>query len=122
VKCPATPCRARSNWAAARRTLAEYLDALRALHSDRPALRLPLPGPLVRIAAGLCDLLHLSPLSMSLLELMRRDSLPRENLLQALIGRAPAPVGGRAQARAKRAYAFSAMPTGHETPVPPSPQ
>ena len=26
---------------------------------------------------------------------LRRDNLPRENLLQALIGRAPAPVGGR---------------------------
>lgn len=80
----------------ARRTLAEYLDALRALHSDRPALQLALPFPLVRIAAGLCDLLHLSPLSGSVLELLRRDSVPHENLLQALIGRAPAPVGGRA--------------------------
>lgn len=77
----------------ARRTLAEYLDALRALHSDRPALQLALPSPLVRIAAGLCDLLHLSPLSGSVLELLRRDSVPHENLLQALIGRAPAPVG-----------------------------
>lgn len=106
----------------ARRTLAEYLDALRALRSDRPALQLALPAPLVRIAAGLCDLLHLSPLSGSLLELLRRDNVPHENLLQALIGRAPASVGGRARARVKRAYAFSAMPTGHETPVPPSPQ
>jgi len=77
----------------ARRTLADYLDNLRALRADRPALRLPLPGPLVRIAAGLCDLLHLSPLSASMLELLRRDNLPHENMLQALIGRAPAPVG-----------------------------
>lgn len=76
-----------------RRTLADYLDTLRAPHADRPALQLPLPGPLVRIAAGLCDLLHLSPLSASMLELLRRDNLPRENLLQALIARAPAPVG-----------------------------
>jgi len=76
-----------------RRTLADHLDTLRALDADRPALQLPLPGPLVRIAAGLCDLLHLSPLSGSVLELLRRDNLPRENLLQALIGRAPAPVG-----------------------------
>jgi len=79
----------------ARCTLADYLDSLRALRADRPALQLALPGPLVRIAAGLCDLLHLSPLSGSVLELLRRDNLPRENLLQALIGRAPAPVGGR---------------------------
>lgn len=104
-----------------RRTLADYLDTLRAMHTDRPALQLPLPGPLARIAAGLCDLLHLSPLSASVLELLRRDNLPQENMLQALIGRGPAPVGGRAPAR-ERAYAFTAMPTGHETPVPPSPQ
>jgi uncharacterized protein YbjT (DUF2867 family) len=104
-----------------RRTLADHLDTLRALDAGRPALQLPLPGPLVRIAAGLCDLLHLSPLSGSVLELLRRDNLPRENLLQALIGRAPAPVGGRAPAR-ERAYAFTATPIGHETPVPPSPQ
>jgi len=98
----------------ARRTLPDYLDALRALQTDRPALQLAIPAPLARIAAGLCDLLHLSPLSIGLLELVRRDSLPRDNLLQALIGRAPAPVG--------RAYAFTATPTGHATPVPPSPQ
>lgn len=106
----------------ARRTLADYLDALRAQHAQRPALQLALPGPLVRIAAGLCDLLRLSPLTGGLLELLRHDSVPRENLLQALIGRAPAPVGGRAPARVERAYAFTAIPTGHETPVPPSPQ
>lgn len=98
----------------ARRTLADYLDALRAAHGDRPAPQIPMPAPLARLAAHLCDLLHLSPLSGGLLELLRRDNLPRENLLQALIGRAPAPVG--------RAYAFAAMPTGHATPVPPSPQ
>ena len=98
----------------ARRTLPEYLDALAAAQGDGPALRVGVPAPLARIAAGLCDLLHVTPLSVGLLELLRRDNLPRENLLQALIGRAPAPVG--------RSYAFTAMPTGHATPVPPRPQ
>ncbi|MND00344.1 hypothetical protein D3C83_189230 [compost metagenome] len=60
------------------------------------------------------------------LELLWRDNLPRHNLLPALLGRAPLPVGrglpaGRPLA-ANSAYAFTAMPTGHETPVPPSPQ
>jgi uncharacterized protein YbjT (DUF2867 family) len=95
----------------ARRTLADYLDAVRALHADRPALQLPLPGPLARIAAGLCDLLHLSPLSSSLLELLRRDNLPRENLLQALIGRAPAQVGATAFLRGARAAVKSRLAT-----------
>jgi len=98
----------------ARRSLADYLDFLRSLEHPRPALQVSLPAPLVHLAARLCDLLHLTPLSMGLLELMRRDNLPGENLLQALIGRAPA--------QRRPAYAFAVMPTGHETPVPPSPQ
>ena len=77
----------------AKRTMAEYLGALRALHHDRPALRLPVPAFLARLGRQLCDLLHLSPLSGGTLELMRRDNLPRVNMLAALIGRAPAPVG-----------------------------
>jgi uncharacterized protein YbjT (DUF2867 family) len=98
----------------ARRTLPEYLDFLRSLEGKPPAVQLGVPAPLAWLAASLCDLLHLSPLSMSLLELLRRDHLPGENLLQALINRAPA--------QRRPAYAAAAMPTGHETPVPPSPQ
>ena len=107
---------------AAKRTLAEHLDALRAATGERPALRIPVPATLAYVACLLADTLHVSPFSRGLLALARRDNLPRENLLQALIGRAPAPVGGRAPATVRRAYAFMAMPTGHETPVPPSPQ
>lgn len=77
----------------AKRTMAEYLAALRALRSERPALRLPVPAFLARLGSHLCDLLHFSPFSYGHLELMRRDNLPRVNLLGALIGRAPAPVG-----------------------------
>jgi uncharacterized protein YbjT (DUF2867 family) len=78
------------------RTMAEHLAALRALTHERPALRLPVPALLARLGSHLCDLLHFSPFSYGHLELLRRDNVPRENLLQALIGRAPAPVGGRA--------------------------
>jgi len=104
----------------ARRTMAEHLDALRGARGDdpggHPALRVPVPAPLARLAAACCDLLHFSPLSSGTLELLRRDNLPARNLLPALLGRAPAPVGR------PPAYAFAPMPTGHETPVPPSPQ
>ncbi len=98
----------------ARRTLADYLDFLRSLEGRRPASQLPVPAPLARLAAFCCDMLHLSPLSLSLLELLQRDNLPGENLLQALINRAPS--------QRRPAYAAAAIPTGHETPVPPSPQ
>ena len=108
-----------------RRTMAEYLASMRALHSDRRALRVPVPRFLARLTAHLCDLAHFSPFSFGHLELLRRDNAPRPNLLPALLGRAPTPVGGHAPApvvgRAP-SYAFTAMPTGHETPVPPSPQ
>jgi len=76
-----------------RRTLAEHLEALRAATGNRPALRLPVPAPLAWLGAQVCDLLHLTPVSASQLELLRRDNLPRPNLLPALIGRAPTPVG-----------------------------
>ncbi|MFY9317486.1 MAG: NAD(P)H-binding protein, partial [Burkholderiales bacterium] len=74
-----------------KRTMAEYLAALRAVHGERRALRLPVPAPIARLGSHLCDLLHFSPFSYGHLELMRRDNLPRLNMLSALIGRAPAP-------------------------------
>lgn len=77
----------------AKRTMAEYLGALRALHSRRRALRLPVPALLARLCSHLCDLLHFSPFSYGHLELMRRDNLPQANMLSALIGRAATPVG-----------------------------
>ena len=104
----------------ARRTMAEHLDALRSAGGDElgghPALRVPIPAPLARLAAAACDLLHFSPLSAGTLELLRRDNVPARNRLAQLLGRAPAPVGRESR------YAFAALPTGHETPVPPSPQ
>jgi|CXWL01.1.fsa_nt_gi NADH dehydrogenase len=78
----------------AKRAMADYLASMRALHDDRPALRIPVPRFLARIAAHLCDVAHFSPFSFGHLELLRRDNLPRVNLLPALLGRAPLPVGG----------------------------
>jgi uncharacterized protein YbjT (DUF2867 family) len=77
----------------AKRTMPEYLAALRAAHRGHPALRLPVPALIARLGAHLCDLLHFSPYSYGHLELMRRDNLPRANMLSALIGRTPTPVG-----------------------------
>jgi uncharacterized protein YbjT (DUF2867 family) len=104
-----------------RRTLAEHLNALRHVAGGRRALRLPVPALLAQLGSHLCDLLHFSPFSYGHLELLRRDNAPRVNLLPALLGRAPRPVGSRST-EAVPAYAFTAVPTGQETPVPPSPQ
>jgi len=119
--------RGRSDWrevelgGSVERTMVEYLGALRALHDGRRALRIPVPAALARIASHACDLLHATPFSFGHLELMRRDNCPRENLLPALLGRAPTPVGCEPP-QLRPAYAFAAIPMGHETPVPPSPQ
>lgn len=75
------------------RTLAEHLAAMRALYSPRPALRLPIPDVLARIAAHACDLLHFTPLSFGHWELLQRDNRPRDNRLPLLLGRAPRIVG-----------------------------
>ncbi len=77
------------------RTLAEHLVAMRALHSARPALRLPIPDAFARIAAHVCDLLHLTPFSYGHWELLQRDNCPQHNRLQALLGRAPRAVGAQ---------------------------
>jgi len=74
------------------RGIAGYLAALRPA-SLRPAPVIPIPDLIVRAASHVFDLLHLSPLSFGHVELMRRDNVPRVNLLPALLGRKPAPVG-----------------------------
>ncbi|MGQ0512598.1 MAG: NAD-dependent epimerase/dehydratase family protein [Betaproteobacteria bacterium] len=99
----------------ARRTMAGHLAALRCGMGLKPAPVVPVPGALVRLAGLLCDLAHFSPLSYGAWELMRRDNVPKLNVLPALIRRVPAPVGVQPQAAADR-------PMGQEMPVPPSPQ
>jgi uncharacterized protein YbjT (DUF2867 family) len=89
-----------------RRTMADYLDALRSVPEGKlaghRALRIPVPAPLARLGSHICDLLHFSPYSYGHLELMRRDNMPRSNALAALLGRAPAPVGADLPARDSR--------------------
>jgi len=65
-------------------TIAEYMHALR----GRPALHIAAPAWLARLASHLCDVLHFSPYSYGHLELMRRDNVPRDNLLPLLLTRA----------------------------------
>jgi NADH dehydrogenase len=74
------------------RTTGEYLAALRPV-GLAPAVRIAIPAWMARVASHLCDLVHFSPFSFGHLELMRRDNAPRHNLLPALLGRAPTPVG-----------------------------
>lgn len=75
------------------RTLGEHFAALRALHSDIPARRIPLPDFATRLLAHACDVLHATPLSFGHWELLRHDNCPRENHLPALLGRTPREVG-----------------------------
>lgn len=73
-------------------TTGEYLAALRPA-GLAPAVRITVPVRIARLASHLCDLVHFSPFSYGHLELMRRDNAPRHNLLPALLGRAPTPLG-----------------------------
>ncbi|HEY0503586.1 MAG TPA: NAD(P)H-binding protein [Lysobacter sp.] len=75
------------------RTLAEQLAAMRALHTDKPALQLAIPAWLARLASHACDLLHVTPYSFGHWELLRRDNCPRHNRLSELLGRAPREIG-----------------------------
>lgn len=74
--------------------LADYLAALRRLHSPRRAWRVRIPGPIARLASHVCDLLHVTPFSFGHWELLRRDNVPRHNALPELLGRAPRSVIG----------------------------
>jgi NADH dehydrogenase len=93
-------------------TIAEYLEALRPAGRPR-ALRVTIPAWLARVASHLCDLAHFSPFSYGHLELMRRDNAPSRNLLPALLGRAPAPIGrARSISAASRAVGGRAWSAG----------
>ena len=75
------------------RTIGEHLAAMRAMHHDKPAWRIPIPDWLAWLAAHACDLLHVTPFSYGHWELLQRDNCPRDNRLPALLGRAPRTVG-----------------------------
>jgi NADH dehydrogenase len=95
----------------ARRTIGEYLAALRPAEL-RGVILVCVPAWLARIASHVCDLLHFSPFSYGHLELMRRDNAPRHNLLPALLGRAPRPVGHELTCGASRGAAGRAWSAG----------
>ncbi len=73
-------------------TMGEYLAAMRPPESH-PVVSFSLPSWLARLASHMCDALHFSPYSFGHLELMRKDNLPRHNLLPELLGRSPRAVG-----------------------------
>ncbi len=73
----------------------DYILALRRTYTDAPALCVPIPGFLARLAAHVCDLLHFTPFSFGHWELLRRDNVPRVNRLPELLGREPVSVVAR---------------------------
>jgi uncharacterized protein YbjT (DUF2867 family) len=73
-------------------TMAEYLATLRVRHASRAAVRIPVPSWLARLVSHACDLVHFSPFSFGHFELLRRDNVPRPNLLPRLLGRESAPL------------------------------
>jgi NADH dehydrogenase len=75
------------------RTLAEHLAAMRALYTPRPARPLPIPDPIARLVAHVCDVLHWTPFSYGHFELLHHDNVARPNRLPELLGRAPRAVG-----------------------------
>jgi NADH dehydrogenase len=88
------------------RTIGDYLAALRPPDSG-PAVRIAVPAWLARIVAHVCDLGHFSPFSFGHLELMRRDNVPRHDLLPALLGRMPTPVGRSLQVKSRLVVGLS---------------
>jgi NADH dehydrogenase len=72
--------------------LRDYLAAMRPTHLPPPT-RIFAPAWMARVVSHLCDLAHFSPFSYGHLELLRRDNMPRENLLPALLARTPRKVG-----------------------------
>jgi NADH dehydrogenase len=95
------------------RTLAEYVAAIRRLHTDRPAYQLRVPSLIARVGSHLCDLLHWSPFSFGHWELLRHDNCPAINRLPELLGHAPRQVGCNSQPGFKNAG--SPAPAGNAT-------
>jgi uncharacterized protein YbjT (DUF2867 family) len=60
-------------------TIAQYLRALRVASGAKEALQIPIPATLVSLAAIVCDLLHVTPLSYGHVELLRADNIPARN-------------------------------------------
>lgn len=76
----------------------DYIAGLRKNYTDRPNLRIPIPGFAARLFAHLCDLLHITPFSFGHWELLRKDNVPSPNRLPELLGRPPTHVAPRVAA------------------------
>ncbi len=74
-------------------SLTEYMRSLRRTYTQRSALCIPIPGPVARLVAHVCDVLHATPFSFGHWELLRYDNVPKRNRLAELLGRAPRTVG-----------------------------
>ncbi len=76
-----------------RRTLADYIGAIRRVHTDVPARCVRIPAWVTRLASHVFDLLHITPFSFGHWELLREDNCPQPNRLAELLGREPVAVG-----------------------------
>jgi len=65
-------------------TLGEYLTALA---PKAPLMRIVIPGLIARLAAHVCDVLHITPYSYGHHDLLRRDNVAKRNRLNELLGR-----------------------------------
>lgn len=91
------------------RTMAEQLAALRRLYGHPPAILVQVPPWFARLASHACDLLHFSPFSFGHLELLRRDNVPRVNLLPYLLKRNPKAIGREERTRETTGPASTAV-------------
>jgi uncharacterized protein YbjT (DUF2867 family) len=73
-------------------TIAELLATLRCSQFLKATV-IRVPSMIVRVAAHVFDLFHLTPLSWGHVELMRSDNRPAINALPSLLGREPKRVG-----------------------------
>lgn len=73
----------------------DYIAGLRRNYTQRPNLRIPVPGVAARLFAHVCDAVHFTPFSYGHWELLRRDNVPTHNRLPELLGRDPQPVAPR---------------------------
>lgn len=74
-------------------TFRDYIRRLRRDYTDTRNVCVPVPGPLARLFAHACDVVHFSPFSFGHWELLRRDNVPAENRLPELLRRPPRRIG-----------------------------
>jgi uncharacterized protein YbjT (DUF2867 family) len=73
-----------------RYAIEDYLLALRATYTTKPALQISMPKWVVRLASHVFDVFSWTPLSFGHFELMQGYNVPKVNALPLLLGRSPA--------------------------------